>query len=420
MPVEGPGLVQAVNWTARTFIPEGRVPRVLVFGNALRTPGSGLVVTLTPIFFVENAGLSGTQLGLGLTIATSLALLGAVPTGRLIDALGPRGLAAGGTAGQGLVLMSYPFATNFTAFIVVVSLSSFLEVTAGAARGSVIGNAVDPARRVVTRAALRSVSNVGVSLGAGLAALALAWGEWPAYVSAYAVAGLLYVLGASTYALIPAVPPSVREEGESAWPALRDKPYLLVTLLSAGVAFHQGLFVVALPIWIVSSTEAPPALFPVLVIVNTVLVVLFQVPVSRRVTDTRTAARAQRTAGLGVLVACLTYSAAGAVAAWIAIALLVAGSAVHAVAETLQESGAWGLSYDLAPANAHGQYQGLFGGAQDLSVALSPAISLWLLESIGGSGWILLAAAVAASGFALPSVVRRASQQIALRPAPNL
>ncbi|TGA91874.1 hypothetical protein [Streptomyces sp. MZ04] len=86
--------------------------------------------------------------------------------------------------------------------------------------------------------------------------------------------------------------PAAAVEAGSRWRAVRDLPYLAVTLLNAMLVIQYTLLEVGLPLWIVERTDAPRWTAALLLIVNCVLVALLQVRMSRSVSDVPGAVRA--------------------------------------------------------------------------------------------------------------------------------
>ena len=71
----------------------------------------------------------------------------------------------------------------------------------------------------------------------------------------------------------------------------RDPRYLVFTALSAVFGMQFGVAELGVPLWIAHETEAPEVLVALLLILNTVIVVIFQVPLSKGTHDLRVAAR---------------------------------------------------------------------------------------------------------------------------------
>ena len=64
------------------------------------------------------------------------------------------------------------------------------------------------------------------------------------------------------------------------------------------------------------------------------------------------------------------------------------------------------LSFALAPPRAVGQYEGLFGMGLGLGVTIGPALLIGLCIDWGTPGWWIVGAMFAATGAAVPAVVR--------------
>ncbi|HEX6685561.1 MAG TPA: hypothetical protein VF062_22490, partial [Candidatus Limnocylindrales bacterium] len=95
---------------------------------------------------------------------------------------------------------------------------------------------------------------------------------------------------------------------------------------------------------------------------------------------------------------------------WIATAILVAAAAVHVMGELRQAAGSWGISFDLAPDHAQGQYQGMYNTGWSLAAIIAPAILTTVVVDWTGPGWIVFGALYAATGAAVPIAVRWAQR----------
>ncbi|WP_199191541.1 hypothetical protein [Amycolatopsis sp. CA-126428] len=105
---------------------------------------------------------------------------------------------------------------------------------------------------------------------------------------------------------------------------------------------------------------------------------------------------------------------------WLALGFLLAAVVVPTIGELWQAAGGFELSFTLAPPHAVGQYQGLFGMGLGLGVTLGPAVLNALCITWGTPGWFVIGGIFAATGLAVPAVVRRAerdrSRQAAVEP----
>ena len=81
---------------------------------------------------------------------------------------------------------------------------------------------------------------------------------------------------------LPYLPPHQRSAGEPRLAVLRDWPYVVITALMGLNTLHFFVMELGLALYIPEHTEAPTVMVAVLLIVNTAMVALFQVRLSRR------------------------------------------------------------------------------------------------------------------------------------------
>ncbi|WP_406633364.1 hypothetical protein [Amycolatopsis sp. WGS_07] len=191
---------------------------------------------------------------------------------------------------------------------------------------------------------------------------------------------------------------------------MRDKPYLVLTVLDGLMAVQYRVLTVAVPLWLVARTSAPHWTVSAVVLANTAIVVLFQVRASRGVDTPKAGAIAFRRAGLAFLGACLALSLLAEAPAWLVPVLLGAAVVVHTVGEIWQAAGGFELSFALAPEHAVGQYQGLFGMGMGLGTMAGSGLLIALCLGWGVPGWWAAGAMFALAGLAVPGVVRWAER----------
>ncbi|MFI7429289.1 MFS transporter [Micromonospora sp. NPDC049836] len=399
------------------LLPEPGPARILTLSTLVNTVGRGTWLTASALFLTRSVGLTVTQVGLGLTITALVSLVASTPMGYLADRLGPRGLQITALLASAGCTAALVAVRSFAGFLLVGVLMAVADSASRGARGALIAGAVPPDQRVRTRAYLRAVTNVGISVGAVLAGVGLAADTRTGYVSLILLDCATYLVAAAVLLRLPPVPPVPAPAHGPRLIALRDRPFLAFTVLDGLMSMHFGLINIALPLWIAGHTTAPRWLVSVCLLVNTVMVVLFQVRASRGTEDLTGAGRAARRAGVVIAAACALFAASGGLPVAVAVPLLLGGALVHVVGELWHAAAGWGISFGLAPAHAQGQYQGAYGMGMQLGSMVAPVVVTTLAIGWGVPGWLLLGGLFLVLGLLVPPVVGWAARSRPPTPA---
>jgi MFS transporter len=395
--------------------PPGTGP--LVLSNLIYTVGTGMFLTGGTVFFLRSASLTVADLALGLTVAGLVGLLLSVPIGALADRCGAREVAVGTLWVQALATAAFVLVSSRWSLVLAASVALTAERGGAAAFGALTAY-VGGANRVHLRAYQRAVTNVGVSVGAGIGGLLVAVGSREAFLGLMTGTAAALALAGAVALRASRVPPVPAPDGAAPLPPLRDPPYVAVTALNGVLSLSYDIVSFGLPAWIVTRTAAPAWLITVLILLNTALVVFFQVPVSRGVRTARHAAIVGRRSGPVLLAACALVAVAPSRSPVLGAAVLLAAVAILTLGELLHATASFTLSFELAQEHAHGQYQAVFALGEGVERALAPLILGALCFGWGSTGWLVLGALFVGSGALLPPVVRAAERRAArgLRP----
>jgi MFS family permease len=263
------------------LVPAGRSERILSAASFLYGIGFGSFAASSVLFFTRSVGLSAGQVGTGTAVAGLVAVVAAVAAGRLADHVGARNLLVVLSVAQAVLFAQYSVVTNVPSFVVVVGASAMADQGARVARNTVIAGMCTGRERVRLKAFLRSVTNVGMALGSLLSAIPLALDTRPAYL---AVIFANAVAAAITAVLVTRLPsaPAPAGPGRSGWVALRDRSYMSVAVLSGLLVTSRSLLTIAMPLWVATHTAVPRTVVAALLVGNTILDIVLQVPTSRR------------------------------------------------------------------------------------------------------------------------------------------
>lgn len=395
----------------RDLVPPPGPVRVLAASGLARTIGFGIMMSVAVLYFTRSVDIPAARVGLGMTIAAACGMVASVIAGRAADRFGARDTAILLVTVQGVAVSCYGLVGGFVPFVVAVSIVISCHSSAEAARGALVAGVVEQDKRVTTRALLHSITNLGVSLGAVAGGLALHFDSRPVYAGVLIACGVLFAGSGLVYLRLPPVERVPRPADGPRWEVFRDKPFVLFAALNALLVMHDGIATVVLPLWIAERTNAPVPVYAAILLLNTVMVVLFQVRASRGSNDVAGGVRALRTSGVLLAACCALYALAAGQPSWVAAVVLLAGGAVHVFGELLQSAGSWALAFDLAPEHAHGQYQGVFNMSIQLGGVLTPMVGTALVMGAGWPGWVVLAALLLGAGLAAPVVARWAARE---------
>lgn len=388
-----------------------RVLAAAVFVNSF---GGGMFVTSSALYFTRVVGLSAEEVALGLFLGSAVGLLAGVFVGHVADRYGPKQVQVGVMMFGAASMACYLLAHSFVPFALVCVCIGLTYAANDASRAPLIrGFGGD--EQAAYRAYLRSAMNLAWALGALTAGLGIHL-DTPAAYRALIVARALAFLGSGlVQLLLPRLEPIPVPPSTARWAALRDRTYLTATVLNSLMSLHMAVPTFLLPLWIVDHTEAPPVLVAGLLLINTLMIVVFQVPVSRGVDDQRSAGRRMRWAGIAVAAGMALMAAAGGLGVWAAAGLLAAGMVVYALGELWHAAAEMEWTFGLAPAHAQGQYAGVFGLGTGIAEAMGPVVLIVCLHW-GAAGWLLVAAGFLAVGAASPGLVSWAERTAAHPP----
>ncbi|WP_189711783.1 MFS transporter [Streptomyces phaeofaciens] len=386
------------------LMPDSGPQRVLAASNFVYTVGSGLYLTAGVLYFTEAVHLPAGQVGTGLGIAGCAALVLGVAVGHLADRYGARGVYAVTLVVQALATAGFVLVDSFWPFVVVVAVAAGAKA-AGKAAHSPLVRRYGGDRPQEFRAYLRAVTNVGISLGALGAGWVVQAGTLTAYQLMAIGNAIAFVVSAAFLVSLPPVAP-LPAAGGPRWIALRDRPYLLLTVLDGIMAIQFKVLTVAIPLWLVGATTAPRWLISGTMLTGTVMVVAFQVRAGRDIDSPEAGGNAYRRAGVAFLIACSLISLSAGIPAWAAATLLLLAVVIHTVGELWHAAAGFEVSFALAPEHATGQYLGVFGLGAGLADALGPSLLIALCITWGRPGWYVVGAMFALTGLAAPLAVR--------------
>ncbi|MFD7904817.1 MFS transporter [Kitasatospora sp. NPDC059747] len=394
------------------LVPPAGPQRTLAAAQLASAVGDGAYYTCSALYFTHVVGMSAARLGVGLAVAWALGSLAGVPLGQLADQRGPRRTAVGLALATAAVVALFLVIRSYPLFLAAICLYATTQSGLTAARQALVGGLVSPAERTGLLAHLQSTLNGGLAVGAAIGGIALTVGTREAYLGAFVVTSLGFVVGGLVLLRLPEVPSTAGQSRPGPrFEVLTDRRYAVVALVNTVLLLRMPLLSLVIPLWLAQRASGLGWLGSVLFVLNTVGVMAFQVRVARDVSDPASGSRAVRSAGVLLLGSCAVFGLSALdVPEWAFAALLLGGSVFLLVGEMRQSAGSWQISFDLAPADRIGQYQGFFGTGVAVARTLGPLVLTTLLLDGGLPGWLVLGAVFLAAGYAMGPAVRWAER----------
>ncbi|MFF4078759.1 MFS transporter [Streptomyces sp. NPDC001777] len=403
--------------------PGGRNARIMLLALAVDRTGSGLWAASSVLYLTFVTQLSAQQIGVLLGTAGVAGIAGSPLAGRLAGRFPVRPLLIGchllRLVTLGLVLVC----ADFGALLPVIAVT-YVGDRAAKTLEMLFATRTAGERRAAYQALSRSAANAGYGVGAGIAAIGLAVGTTDAYRALILGNALSFVVAAvlvrrtdeSRERTVEVARSGAPADGGSTAPAdggcatpadhgreaparragpWRDRGYLRFVLLDIPMNLDDSILAVGLPLWLVERTSAPHALVPAFLVINTVLVVVLQLSVSKRAEGPRRATRAVLLYGVLTFVCCGCLAAAALVGTWAAGALLLAAALLVTLAELMRSVSSWELAVLLAPEDARAAHLGAAGVSQSVQKSAGPPLLTGAVMAAGPVGWLVLGAAVA-------------------------
>jgi MFS family permease len=384
-----------------------RESRLLVFIGLVDAMGSGLYLAGFAVFFTRSAGLSVAEVGLGLTVANACGLVALTPIGMLADRIGPRAASILLHYWRGAGFVAFAFVHDFTAFLVVACIVGIPTRAIDPVSQMYVDRHVGKDLRVRVMSVLRVVYNIGFSVGGLLTTLILVVGTRPAFLVIVLGNAATFFLAAILLARVPLLadePPGRRTA--RGWPrSLRQGWYLAVTGLNAVLVLNTSVLTLGIPLWLTTRTDAPTTVVAPLMVLNTVLVVLLQVRLSRGTDTTEGGVRALRRSGLAFAGCVVLLALSGPLGPIGAVVAAVAATVLLTVGELWHFAGRLSVSYGLAPRDRQGEYLSVFWLGSAASLMVGPALITVGVVGLGAAGWFALAAVFVATGLAIGPAV---------------
>lgn len=354
----------------------------VLFVTTLVNRAGTMVLPFLILYLTRDLGFSASQAGAVLGLYGAGALVSAALSGRLSDVLGPMRVIRDSLFATGAILLVFPLARTFPSVVAMTLALSLASEAFRPASMAVVADLVKHGQRkpafALTRLAINLGMSVGPALGGYLATVSFKF-LFLVNGSSSILAGLVLLLAlarapihharASAEAGVPVGLPSRR-----AWSDAR-LLFFLAAIFPVALVFFQHLSSMA--IYLVRDLHLSEIDYGLLFTVNTLLIVVLEVPI-----NSATAHWSHRkTLALGAFLSAAGFGAlAFAWDFWSVTATVV----VWTFGEMFFFPAMAAYATDIAPAARRGEYMGLTQMAMSLAFAIGPWAGTAVLSEFGG------------------------------------
>jgi len=371
----------------RLGVPRHRYAARYGIAGLIRATGTGLFYPFSLIYFQRQLGAPLVQIGTCLTVAGLVGAAGVAQTGGLVDRFGARDAMVAATLTRAAIFAVYPLVHYVAVFAVLATVMTLAYRTDQVA-GQALASGLAPPGEIASWLALsRMTLNVGIGVGAMAGGMLLASssnGTW------------LVLANAAAFTIAAGISLTFPDVGERTTGAAKDgqvwRDHLFI-----GVAVLNGLWLlvglaveVGLPVYLVLYLDMPAALVSVVVLINTGLVFLLQLPIARVIRD-RPVMRAFAV-GVGAYAVTfgLLFATQRAVGA-VLIAALIVSVCGFTLGEMVVSVSGMVVVNRLAPPGRVGAYVGVSQLFAGLGSAVAPILFTAGLQLSPGALWLTLA-----------------------------
>ena len=381
--------------------------RAISWQTLISRIGNGLLMTIEVIYITQIVGLSPYEVSLALGAGGLVSLFFSVPAGMIADRFGAKRVLFVAHIVEAFALLPLIFVRDFWSLLavnVVVWMAGTLGHTATSTVISGMGQGED---RVTISAAQRAMANLGIAFGTIIAGFALWIDTALAYQSAIALDFLMFLWAATFISRLPTIAPTITKGEPINLIAFKDWRFLAATILNGVVSLHFLIQGIALPLWILHSTDVPKWWVSVLFVINTVMVTILQIRLSRGTGDLMVSVKKFRLGTAYLLLSCLVYASAANLDIWLSASILAVGMVVRALGELYAATGSWSIGFELAVEKHMGQYQGVYSLGWGIGGTFGPLYITAMVVGFGVAGWAIMGLVFLAAGIVMHSLVKR-------------
>lgn len=356
----------------------------VIFFTTLINRSGTMVIPFLTIYLTSGRNITASQAGFVIAAYGLGALLTAPFMGKVSDRIGSLNVMRGSLIFSGIALIIFSFVKDYYLILVTVFIWSSINEAFRPANLSLISEVVNTSQLRTAFALNRLAVNLGMSIGPVAGGfLSLISFSILFYVDALtAICAGIYL----TFTKINLVPEnhSKTDPGDIKINILKDKAFLffLAGVIPVNIVFFQHIG--AMPIFVVNDLGYTTAAFGLFAAVNTVLIIIAEVPLNEAMSKWKY----KNALFLGALLCSIGFGAMAFIQESIG---LISTIIIWTIGEMIYFPVTAAYVSEIAPAKKRGEYMGYFQVTFSLAFMVGPWLGTAVYGSLGAFNlWVIM------------------------------
>lgn len=350
----------------------------LFFTSLINRSGT-MVIPFLALYLTKRIGVTPAEAGTALLVYGLAAFLAAPLTGKLSDKLGSLKVMKFALFGSGVLFFAYSFVNDYNWILVATFILAAVNESFRPANLSLITEIVTPPQRRMAFALNRLAINAGMSVGPVIGGfLTLIDFRYLFYANAVAsIAAGIYFTSVKWSSLSPEKTVEAEEEKAKLNISIfSDKKFLffLFAVIPANLVFFQQLG--ALPLYIVNDLGYTTAAFGLFNAINTVLIILVEVPLNNWMNDTPY----KKSLMIGALLAGIGFGGFAIATTVFSLAITII---IFTFGEMIFSPTTAAYASEIAPAERRGEYMGYYQMTFSFAFSAGPWLGTVVYQHYG-------------------------------------
>lgn len=337
-----------------------------------------MAIVFLSLHITKNLRYPLTTAGLVMAVYGATALLAGPFAGKLSDKIGAVLVVELSLCLSGLTLLLYPFVSSLSLILVMTVVLSATSESFRPACMALLGDLTPPGQRALSQALYRLAINVGMSvgpaLGGFLALISYKWIFWVDGVTCLLSFAFLFLT--SFHKEARRVHHSKKVVEILSASVFKNRTFILYLLAMLPLMMTMFQFSSTFPIYVVKELGFPESSYGFLCLVNTIAVVLIEIPMVMRLQD----AKLKTLLSLGSLFYAVGFGSLVLAQQMWSLSLSVL---IWTFGEIFFMCSSMAYVTQLAPAHKRGEYMGFYSMAFALAFTVAPFLGTVAMEHLG-------------------------------------